>query len=471
MRNLIKLVAFSTLAMAGLSTAAYAQQFIVTSAANRGDGTLRHALSLATAGEVDRIVVATEGDIQIRNGLSYGGSQALSIVGTGQTVLGANDATLLTSLGGGDLSIMGLSFQGPGGFSINERSDIDGVSGKGIFVDVPDGATGTISLYLTNVAVSQVGNHGIHVSDCTLADACGGGQDGSGDGSDASIALLLKNVTIDDAGNGKFDADGLRVDERGPGSVHLSVDGSLFTNVGADGVEVDEGQAGSVFATVTNTTFTANGNYCDPSILDAFMPDADEGEFSDGEASLDDIPSAERGSPDDGCFELEYDLYDSGSVEAFEIGIDLDDGIDFDESGSGSIFASMVDVAITDNLDEGLDFDEADEGNIIINIIDSVATGNRDDGFKVSEEDDGGIVTIVSNSTAMENGGKGFVFEAEDDSALFADFNGVSTSNNDDGDDTGLELVNEGENSGFANVSNSSIADGIDADGVAVTQQ
>ncbi len=471
MRNLIKLVAFSTLAMAGLSTAAYAQQFIVTSAANRGDGTLRHALSLATAGEVDRIVVATEGDIQIRNGLSYGGSQALSIVGTGQTVLGANDATLLTSLGGGDLSIMGLSFQGPGGFSINERSDIDGVSGKGIFVDVPDGATGTISLYLTNVAVSQVGNHGIHVSDCTLADACGGGQDGSGDGSDASIALLLQNVTIDDAGNGKFDADGLRIDERGPGSVHLSVDGSLFTNVGADGVEVDEGQAGSVFATVTNTTFTANGNYCDPSILDAFMPDADEGEFSDGEASLDDIPSAERGSPDDGCFELEYDLYDSGSVEAFEIGIDLDDGIDFDESGSGSIFASMVDVAITDNLDEGLDFDEADEGNIIINIIDSVATGNRDDGFKVSEEDDGGIVTIVSNSTAMENGGKGFVFEAEDDSALFADFNGVSTLNNDDGDDTGLELVNEGENSGFANVSNSSIADGIDADGVAVTQQ
>ena len=471
MRNLIKLVAFSTLAMAGLSTAAYAQQFIVTSAADRGDGTLRHALSLATAGEVDRIVVATEGDIQIRNGLSYGGSQALSIVGTGQTVLGANDATLLTSLGGGDLSIMGLSFQGPGGFSINERSDIDGVSGKGIFVDVPDGATGTISLYLTNVAVSQVGNHGIHVSDCTLADACGGGQDGTGDGSDASIALLLQNVTIDDAGNGKFDADGLRIDERGPGSVHLSVDGSLFTNVGADGVEVDEGQAGSVFATVTNTSFTANGNYCDPSILDAFMPDADEGEFSDGEASLDDIPSAERGSPDDGCFELEYDLYDSGSVEAFEIGIDLDDGIDFDESGSGSIFASMVDVAITDNLDEGLDFDEADEGNIIINIIDSVATGNRDDGFKVSEEDDGGIVTIVSNSTAMENGGKGFVFEAEDDSALFADFNGVSTSNNDDGDDTGLELVNEGENSGFANVSNSSIADGIDADGVAVTQQ
>ena len=471
MRNLIKLVAVSTLVMAGLSTAAYAQQFIVTSAADRGDGTLRHALSLATAGEVDRVVVATEGDIQIRYGLIYGGSQALSIVGTGQTVLSANDATLLTSLGGGDLSIMGLSFQGPGGFSINERSDIDGVSGKGIFVDVPDGATGTISLYLTNVAVSQVGNHGIHVSDCTLADACGGGQDGSGDGSDASITLLLQNVTIDDAGNGKFDADGLRIDERGPGSVHLSVDGSLFTNVGADGVEVDEGQAGSVFATVTNTNFTANGGYCDPSILDAFMPDADEGEFSDGEASLDDIPSAERGSPDDGCFELEYDLYDSGSVEAFEIGIDLDDGIDFDESGSGSIFASMVDVAITDNLDEGLDFDEADEGNIIINIIDSVATGNRDDGFKVSEEDDGGIVTIVSNSTAMENGGKGFVFEAEDDSALFADFNGVSTSNNDDGDDTGLELVNEGENSGFANVSNSSIADGIDADGVAVTQQ
>ena len=471
MRRFCITFAFIAVGIVGLSTSPYAQQFIVTSASDRGDDTLRQALSLASEGEIDSIVVATESDINIKNGLAYLGSQPISIVGTGQTIFGKSDVTLLTSSGGGDLSITGLSFKGPGGFSINERSDIDGVSGKGIFVDVPDGATGTISLHLTNVTVSQVGNHGIHISDCTLADECGGGQDGSGDGSDASITALLQNVTIDDAGNGKFDADGLRIDERGPGSVHLSVDSSLFTNVGADGVEVDEGQAGSIFATVTSTSFTSNGGYCDPSILDAFMPDADEGEFSDGEASLDDIPSAERGSPDDGCFELEYDLYESGSVEAFEIGIDLDDGIDFDESGSGSVFTSMVGVSITGNLDEGLDFDEAGEGNIFINIIDSVATGNTDDGFKVSEEDDGGIIAIVANSTAMENGGKGFVLEAEDDGALFADFSGVTTSNNDDGDDTGLELVNEGENSGFANVTNSSIADGIDADGVAVTQQ
>ena len=471
MSKIIQSLACSIILLAGLSAVAYAQQFIVTSASNRGAGTLRQAFSLASAGQIDSIVVATERDIRLTNGLTYFGSQALSIVGNGQTIVGKSDATLLTSSGGGDLSITGLSFQGPGGFSINERADIDGVSGKGIFIDVPDGATGTISLHLTNVSVSHVGNHGIHISDCTLADECGGGQDGSGDGSDASIAALLHNVTIDDAGNGKFDADGLRIDERGPGSVHLSVDSSLFTNVGADGVEVDEGQAGSIFATVTSTSFTSNGGYCDPSILDAFMPDADEGEFSDGEASLDDIPSAERGSPDDGCFELEYDLYDSGSVEAFEIGIDLDDGIDFDESGSGSVFTSMVGVSITSNLDEGLDFDEAGEGNIVINIIDSEATGNTDDGFKVSEEDDGGIIAIVSNSTASENGGKGFVLEAEDDSALFADFNEVATSNNDDGDDTGLELVNEGENSGFANVSDSYIADGIDADGVVVTQR
>lgn len=471
MSKIIQSLACSIILLAGLSAVAYAQQFIVTSASNRGAGTLRQAFSLASAGQIDSIVVATERDIRLTNGLTYFGSQALSIVGNGQTIVGKSDATLLTSSGGGDLSITGLSFQGPGGFSINERADIDGVSGKGIFIDVPDGATGTISLHLTNVSVSHVGNHGIHISDCTLADECGGGQDGSGDGSDASIAALLQNVTIDDVGNGTFDADGLRIDERGPGSVHLSVDSSLFTNVGADGVEVDEGQAGSIFATVTSTSFTSNGGYCDPSILDAFMPDADEGEFSDGEASLDNIPSAERGSPDDGCFELEYDLYDSGSVEAFEIGIDLDDGIDFDESGSGSVFTSMVGVSITSNLDEGLDFDEAGEGNIVINISESVATGNADDGFKVSEEDEGGIIGIVTNSAAAENGGKGFVFEAADDGDLFADFSGVATSNNDNGDETGLELVNEGENSGFANVTNSSIADGVYADGVAVAQQ
>jgi hypothetical protein len=47
---------------------------------------------------------------------------------------------------------------------------------------------------------------------------------------------------------------------------------------------------------------------------------------------------------------------------------------------------------------------------------------------------------------------------------------GAITGNNDDGDDTGLELVQEDDGAGTATVTGSTLADGIDAEGVTVTQ-
>lgn len=55
-----------------------------------------------------------------------------------------------------------------GGFGLND----DG--GKGIFVDVPDDREEIVRLSLTNVAVTGVGDHGIHVRDCDLEN-CGAG--------------------------------------------------------------------------------------------------------------------------------------------------------------------------------------------------------------------------------------------------------------------------------------------------------
>lgn len=103
---------------------------------------------------------------------------------------------------------------------------------------------------LKNVSVSNVANHGIHISDCSFADDCGSGSGGGGDGSNASVSVLFNGVTIDNAGNGKFDADGLRVDERGIGSIYFKSFASTFKNVGADGVELDEGDEGSIYTQV-----------------------------------------------------------------------------------------------------------------------------------------------------------------------------------------------------------------------------
>ena len=122
-----------------------------------------------------------------------------------------NLAPILQITNGADLTISNLSFDGGGG--------------KGIFVNVPDTREGVVSVRLSDVSVSGVGNHGVYVSDCTLGDDCGGG----GDGSPASIHVHLTNVLIDGVGNGKADADGVRVDDRNDGDISLSVTNSTFT--------------------------------------------------------------------------------------------------------------------------------------------------------------------------------------------------------------------------------------------------
>ncbi|MEL6700596.1 MAG: hypothetical protein AAFO58_02775, partial [Pseudomonadota bacterium] len=223
--------------------------------------------------------VMVTGDVATDVTLTYEGTDPLVLIGTGQTITMSQDADIFAAPNGADVTIIGLTFEGPGGFSIENRGDLDGQAGKGIFVGVPTDRTGTVALSLKDVTVRGVANHGIHVSDCSLADACGSGGGGAGDGSAASVSVMLDHVTVDDAGNGKFDADGLRVDERGEGSITMVAANSTFVNVGADGIELDEGQAGDVIASAVALTAITNGNYCDPAILNAFLPDPGEGEF------------------------------------------------------------------------------------------------------------------------------------------------------------------------------------------------
>jgi hypothetical protein len=450
------------------STAAAGGFALVTNNDDDGPGSLRDALEVQSATRVR--IPGNVGDIVINSTLMYSAEEPVTIIGSGQTIRTAANTTLLAVTEGADLTVRNLHFEGPGGFSISNRGDLDGQgqqidAGKGIFVDVRDDQTGTVRVNLTNVSVKGVANHGIHISDCSLADDCGGGSGGGGEGSTASIHLSCNRCVVDDAGNGKFDADGVRIDERGNGSIYADLRGSVFKNVGADGVEVDEGNNGGVYVSSVRTRYVDNGGYCDPNILDPFVPE--DATFPDQTVTEEDVTPT--GTPDDSCIETEVEEYDSGFVESVEYGLDLDDGIDGDEAGEGSLWVSMVNSTINGNLDEGVDMDEEDGGNIVAHYVSSNASRNNDDGFKMTEEDGGGLFSTVRASSAMNNGGKGFVFEEENEGNLRVDVRGTRTTGNDDEDKTGIEAFQESPGSGVLRVRGSSIQEGIDVDGV--TQQ
>ncbi|MEO9514297.1 MAG: hypothetical protein ABJH45_02270 [Paracoccaceae bacterium] len=446
-----------------------AQTFLVTNTQDSGEGSLRSALTAASSSKGNvRVLITVRGDIEIASGLSYEGTEALDLTGMGNLIRTNANETLLSVPNGADLSINGLSFQGPGGFSVENRGDLNGSAGKGIAMSVPREATETIEVKLTNVSVLDVAGHGVHLSDCSLADECGGGSGGGGDGSAAGFDITLTNVSVTNVGHGSFDGDGFRADERGAGSITFSATGSEFIGVGADGVELDEGDAGDVIAVVDNTVFSSNGNYCDPTVMAAFLPDIPEGEFEDSVIAEDAIPGPVTGSPDDSCVEREVSLYDSGFVEEYEFGLDLDDGIDLDEAGEGSIISDMFNSVINDNRDEGVDWDEEGPGDIIATFVATQAYLNTDDGFKMSEEDSGRVIGFVDGALASANGGKGIVFEEEDEGDVNVIVNATATSKNDDSDNTGLEVVQNDEGGGSLVITASQLGDGGYSRGVIV---
>lgn len=415
---------------------------IVSNGNNDGAGSLRAALESGAR----EIVVTSEEDIMITETLTYSGTRSLSIYGSEQNVMNLEDITLLEMSQGASLTVIGLNFRGPGGFDIENQSVDPENAGKGIFIDVRDQQSGTAKLDLKNVTVSGVANHGVHVSDCDLADDCGGGG-----------------------------AGGLRVDERDNGSIAFVAHGSTFTHVGADGAKLDEGQNGNVKSTITDSEFIENGAYCDPDILEpeleAFLDGVpDETEFDDGTTTEADIPGPVTGSSDDGCFEREVDFYDSGFVEAYEFGIDVDDGFDIDEAGNGEIKAQIIGSNIDDNLDEGADFDEEDNGGIRLISIDSGADENADDGYKLSEEGNSSVEATLHNFGGFDNGGKGIVLQEADNGSLNALVDQSETSGNDDGE-TDIEAVQENKGSGTLTVRDSDIDGDIETEGVTLIEE
>lgn len=80
--------------------------------------------------------------------------------------------------------------------------------------------------------MTSAANHGIHISDCSLADDCGGGSGGGGEAGDGSLWVLMVNSTIDENLDEGVDMD----EEEGDGDLQVNVRST--TTVGNDGVEL-----------------------------------------------------------------------------------------------------------------------------------------------------------------------------------------------------------------------------------------
>ena len=359
----------------GMASAHAAAPYMVTNGHDLGKGSLREALG---SGASKIIIDSSVSVINIESTLTYNGTAPLVIKGSGQTIDGGgNGNTLLAVTSGADLAVSNLTFTDGAFYGQRWQG-----GGEGILIEVPLTRTGIVQLKLTGVKVTGVGDHGVHVLDCNLAN-CGSGGGGAGDGSPASIEVELKNVRISRVGYGYFDADGLRVDERGDGSITLRAVRSRFNNVGADGVELDEGGAGDVVLALNKVRFTRNGAYCD-GLPEELPGDADS-------------PLADP--RDTGC-------YDDGEI-------DLDDGFDVDEAGEGSIVGRISNALVSGNFDEGLDFDEEGDGGFDLDLANIRAYRNFDEGIKLSAEDRGDLVARLSRVLVTDSDDDGVQIELD----------------------------------------------------------
>jgi len=253
-----KLIPYSLL-LTLLSTFAYADT-VVTNGNNSGSGSLREALAKDSNIVIDNSVR----EINITETLHYKKTKQLQIKGSGgQTINASNmksNGDILSIDQGANVLIQNLNFIGNS--KKTNKNSAKAVGGKGIFVSVPVTAKGTVKVTLESIAISNVGDHAIHVSDCSLRDNCGGGSQGGGIGSQASLFVELKSVVINRVGFGLQDGDGVRIDERGHGNITFNVTSSRFLNIGADGIELDEGNNGDIHVQMSHSIFDANGGYC-----------------------------------------------------------------------------------------------------------------------------------------------------------------------------------------------------------------
>lgn len=388
---------FVRLAIVGLLFAAPAaavagRPVFVTTSANAGPGSFRAAIDRANADPSISLVVFTgrARTIALQSTVVFSGAQDLAIEASGVTLdgagIGAGPAFLLT--GGGDLSVLGLT--------------VRNAPAEGIDIEVPTTATGTLRLTLAGVSIVGNKGHGVLVNDQddpTTTD----GVPPDPAGSAASIAVALWNTRFAENGYSVSDRDGLRVNEGGAGDLWFL--GRLVTADGnaADGIELDERGPGDVRLDLWGGRITRNGVF-DPSDLDDGM-DIDEA----GDGSI------------------------LGTVAFTTASDNFEEGLDFNENDGGDLRVDLAFVEASRNGEEGIDYEEDDDfaggGDLVTTMVGIRANGNAagDGGVKIREKGTGNLQARLNGVEAGENGGAGISVREDALGSLTADITRAST--------------------------------------------
>lgn len=333
------------------------------------EASLQAAIAAANVDSgIHKIVFAKNAHIQLTQPVVFTGGQALKVVGNGAVIDGSlagsfvldADLTAVTEDGT-------LVFNTAGDLRISNLSVINSAT-RGIVVNIPENAEGDdIAIRLHNVSITDSALFGLHIDD--NADEFDDGVAGSAIG----IDLRINKSSFVGNGTGAIDFDGIRVDERGEGSINSVIINTHIDANGGDGIELDEAGNGDVDSTMINVTLNANGFYNED---------------------------------------------------------DLDDGFDIDEADAGDINARLINVQVNDNMDEGLDFDEAGEGDIELDIVNLQALGNADEGIKADEEDAGDIDVKLVKVSVAESGDDGVQFTELGEGKIEAKLVNVTANDN-----------------------------------------
>ena len=491
-------VAGAALAL-GLAAAAaapvVAETIVVTDLAGAvGAAALQAALDRAAASPEDSVIVLGEAGarVELAAGLQYRGASGLTIFGNGLRLASTANLTLLRIEEARAVHLSGLVLEGAGGWSVVARGELaDGAATgapPGLRIDLGAAATGMVRVVLEDLRVTGTAGPGIAILDC--AGPCGDpGETGTGDaqtgeagagdgptGSEAGIALTLRDVEIANVGLGAIDGAGIRIDEGGPGDVSLHAIGLRVTGSGGDGIALTEAQEGGVTIRIAGLVLEANGAYCDPGLLSAHLPDITAAGYEAGAATLADIPGPVAESPDDACFLREIAFHPDGSPARHAFDLRRGHGLRVAEAGAGGLSAALVDVEVFGNSGAGLALAEAGPGDLDAQLADLFAEANGGDAVAVSEDGDGALALDAARFEALANGGAGLAATETGAGDLMLVLRAAATVGNghDDhgtgGPPPGLGILAEqrDEGTGTVHVIDSEIADGIETRGAAI---
>jgi hypothetical protein len=427
----------------------------VTSNADAGPGSLRQALLDAGGDPAIGVVHVTKGlgTIAIAQPLVFTGAQALTLRGSDATIdglaLGAGESALVAT-GGASLDIRELTVQN--------------APGSGILVDVPAGASGTISFSLSGSHIRDNGKHGVIVNDQTeyFKDP----NSTLPDGSDASLLVLVQGSEFDGNGNGEIDQDGLRVNEGGIGSITATIRGSIFRRSGADGLELDERGDGDAIFTVERTQLVSNGAFSTVDPDDGI--DVDESGNGHIVARFTDVVASDNSEQG-----VDLNENDAGDLEVFmtrvEASRNAEEGIEFEEdddvAGGGDLRARLLWTTTIGNGagggDAGLKLREKDVGNLSAEIINAVSSTNVGlQGILVREDADGSMDATITSATTTGNGSDGIKLDENGNGNLSVRVIGSTSSNN-----AGAGIDAEQQASGAGTLRVRSLIGGGNADG------